>query len=180
MRRNDISSPEFRAKFESTLDKNGPLHPHRPELGRCWNWTGCRNSDGYGNVTVGLKSLGTHRVAWTLWCSRLTSEHVLHSCDNRACANPEHLFLGTHKDNMRDCAVKRRLPRGGLRNSQAKLSPEQVIEIRYLYCAAGMRQTELAALFGISQSQVSNVVRGVHWSLQPSAISPPLQPPDPK
>ncbi len=153
-------TPEDAARFESYVDRSGPVI--RQELGRCWLWIGCHSSDGYGNFRLLRRPVGAHRVAWRLWCGDPADQHVLHRCDNPACVNPGHLFLGDHADNMRDCSSKGRMLRSGERNGRAALSWERVAEMRRLY-ASGARQVDLARQFGMSQQQVSNVVRGAQW-----------------
>lgn len=77
----------------------------------CWNWRGkLFKGTGYGKACYRGKHLGAHRLAAHLWLRHpLTdSRLVLHSCDNRACFNPKHLFVGTHLDNMRDKCSKGR------------------------------------------------------------------------
>lgn len=74
----------------------------------CWEWTGRRDSWGYGKTG---RSARTHRVAWELSHGAIPPGlSVLHRCDNAACVNPEHLYLGTQADNMRDLRERRRMP----------------------------------------------------------------------
>ena len=74
----------------------------------CWLWLGTIDPCGYGRFGVGSRSDGTRRVAtasrvsWELFRGPIGESHVLHRCDNKACVNPDHLYLGTHKDNMQD------------------------------------------------------------------------------
>lgn len=81
--------------------------------GGCWEWQGARSHSGtgYGQVRVGLKILSAHRVAWELATGRPipTGLFICHSCDNRSCINPSHLFLGTRSDNMKDAYAKGRI-----------------------------------------------------------------------
>lgn len=75
----------------------------------CWEWTGARTSRGYGNVWQGNRSTLAHRVSWTVHFGSIPEgKHVLHHCDNPPCVKPEHLFLGDHYANMRDCRQKGR------------------------------------------------------------------------
>ena len=91
----------------------------------CWLWTGRLGSAGYGFVSVGNgKNVGAHRYVWRLLNGPIAvGACVLHRCDNRMCVNPAHLFLGSKRDNARDCAEK-------FRTSKSKLSAEQVRLIR--------------------------------------------------
>lgn len=76
----------------------------------CWNWTGCRNNRGYGKMHYRGKNQYVHRLSASFYLRYdLKSKlQVLHRCDNPACFNPKHLFIGTHADNMRDCVKKGR------------------------------------------------------------------------
>lgn len=93
-------------------------------------------------------------------------EQVLHRCDNPPCVNPAHLFIGTHADNMADMAAKGRQgehARPGKSNGRAVLTPAQVVKLRSRYFTDGIYQHLLAAEFGISQTQVSRIVRKEQW-----------------
>ncbi len=80
--------------------------------GGCWEWTKCRNNRGYGRVQWEGRARMAHRVAWELICGEIPEGvFVCHSCDNRICCKPDHLFLGTHEDNMADMMAKGRKPR---------------------------------------------------------------------
>jgi hypothetical protein len=132
----------------------------------CWEWTAGKCSDGYGNFMTD-RNEGSHRVAWRFSRGHDAGEmHVLHRCDNRACVNPSHLFLGTHADNMADMASKGRKPgKRRMDSPRAAVLPEKSMTgIRYAYSMFGLTQKEIAAAMGCSQQLVSLVIRGERWA----------------
>ena len=153
MRRQAVRTPEdFWARVEEQGDRG------------CRVWTGGRNN-GYGHLRFQGKVRYAHRVAWLLTHGDLpTHLDVLHECDNPPCVNPAHLFLGTHADNMADKAAKGRVPRlRGSLNGHSRVTEAQVVEMRRLYAAGLANQPELAARYGMHQSNVSLIVLGKHW-----------------
>lgn len=130
----------------------------------CIEWRGCRKPDGYGLVNVDGRTRRAHRVAYEKVHGPIPDGmFVCHTCDNRGCVNPEHLWLGTPADNMRDMAEKGRA-RGsrGERHHAAKLTSALVAEIRQR-AAVGELQKDLAAEYGVSRSTVSKVATGRLW-----------------
>lgn len=74
----------------------------------CWEWIAGKDTDGYGRIWVG-KNKTAHTLAYELFNGPVEGLHVLHTCDNPGCVNPDHLVLGTHSDNMRDKSVRKRV-----------------------------------------------------------------------
>jgi hypothetical protein len=156
----------------------------RSAPGECWSWSGATHEAGYGVLGRGGRSHGlarAHRVSWEIHHGPVPEGlWVLHKCDNPICTNPEHLFLGTAADNHADMRAKGRMvppprllgdrnprrirpPKGEL-NGAAKLTDESVREIRRLYMPRVVTLADLATRFGVSESVVGAVVRGVRWS----------------
>lgn len=137
----------------------------------CLNWLGGRQSNGYGRVNFLGTSCYIHRVVYSLWVGRIPKGFdVCHTCDNRICCNPQHLFVGTRKDNMADCVRKGRHVRGdrhskllrGDKGPNAKLSWRSVNSIRALY-GKGIKTKNLADRFGVSVDTIRRIVRGDTW-----------------
>lgn len=142
-----------------------------PDENGCTVWMRSRCRDGYGTIRVDGRTLSTHRVAWELANGPIPpKQHVLHHCDNPPCCNPEHLFLGTHTDNMADRARKGRTNRDsrnqGKANGNAKLTDDLVIEIRHRV-AVGERRSVVAASIGVHRATVDFVVNRKIWSHVP-------------
>src|SRR5690606_2215605 len=91
-----------------------------------------------------------------------TGKVVRHVCDNRGCVNPEHLILGTQKDNIHDCIKRKRFVCGS-KSHFSKLTAEQVIQVKALWRSGKYKQKEIAGLFGIRQQTVSKIVNNVKW-----------------
>lgn len=130
----------------------------------CWIWMMGTDRGGYGRIMVDDKGRTTHRYAWTLAKGPIPAGlHVLHRCDVRCCVNPEHLWLGTNADNLRDAAAKGRLSRSrnvGERNHFSKLTADDVRFIR----ESKERNVTLAEMFQVDASAISNVRRRRNWA----------------
>lgn len=115
----------------------------------CWNWTSALDKNGYGRIWFKDKNQTAHTVAYTVFVGSIPSGlHVRHTCDNPRCINPEHLILGTHVDNMRDKAQRKRVH--GNRNPSAKFSDEQ----RHLARTLSGRVKDIASFLGMSACYV--------------------------
>lgn len=127
-------------------------------------------SNGYAEIKIDrLKSSGllfrdrVHRLSHAHHIGPIPDDQsVLHRCDYRPCWNPDHLFLGTYDDNLKDMAAKDRSAFGE-KNGQARLTEEDVKKIYRLY-AGGMLQREIGDIYGVSQTAVGLIVRGLRWS----------------
>lgn len=135
---------------------------HRDELSGCWIWDRGADKNGYGKVRDGGVDERTHRVAWRLWHGEIpVGIKVLHHCDNPPCFNPDHLFLGTSDDNIKDAAKKERMHK--------KLTFEQVQMIR----GDSRHPAEISASFGISERHVIDIMNGVKRTIIPNRIANP-------
>lgn len=129
----------------------------------CWLWTGLVRPDGYGATRLEGREQGAHRVAWKLFRGRIGPGTVVcHKCDVRACVNPEHLFLGSVAENVRDMRAKGRAP-SGEKHGSAKLTVAQVRRIKTLLAEDRMYISEIAREFGVSETTVRAIKREKTW-----------------
>lgn len=134
----------------------------------CWEWTGCVQSNGYSRIRFDGKTHYGHRVSFMAFVGAiLPGMDICHACDNRKCVNPEHLFMGTRKDNMVDCVKKGRSTRGrafiyGDGTSNAKLSAVDVKNIRFL-SKGGVSLRVLSKNFGVHIDTVRAVIKRKTW-----------------
>ncbi|MGQ0721043.1 MAG: HNH endonuclease [Candidatus Eiseniibacteriota bacterium] len=163
-------------RFWSKVDKSGD----------CWIWTAGSSRNGYGQFHMNGRPHRAPRVAWE-WAHGVIPDglFVCHRCDNPACVNPEHLFLGTPSDNMKDASRKGRvswqrrpwtLPRGndhwanktperrttGERHGMAKLTSTDVVEMRRM-SASGVPNKVLAERFGVHRNTALKIVTHKQW-----------------
>lgn len=125
----------------------------------CWEWTAAmRDPNNYGEFFQNnpRRMVGAHIVSYRMFKGETNGLCVLHKCDNRRCVNPDHLFLGTRKDNMQDCLRKMRLP------SVGKITQADADKIRTM----SGTQESIAAAFGIHQSGVSRILNRKTWARQ--------------
>lgn len=134
----------------------------------CWEWKGCK-WDGYGSFRVGGRkgrSLRSHRIAWTIQNGSIPPGlQVLHKCDNRACCNPNHLFLGTNADNVADKVSKERQNINQFKGEtapSAKINEFDVYKIREMY-KSGHGYAAIGRVMGITRQQVYRIITKRAW-----------------
>jgi len=143
----------------------------------CWEWQGSRLKSGYGQTRAGTRMELTHRMMYIQTVGEIPKGMVImHTCDNPPCCNPNHLKLGTYKDNAQDMIQKGRsvyTPMSGESNPNVTVSAEQVAEIRLLYKGVqhktrpktGPTLKELAVRFKIGISQVKRIISNESWKV---------------
>lgn len=133
----------------------------------CWIWTGPKFPNGYGasRMSNSGPKMNAHRIAWILTNGPIQDGlHVCHNCpggDNPICVRPDHMFLGTCKDNLADCSAKGRMHPGS-QHGMSKLTEEKVIQIRAL-SASGVQQKVIASMFGMSKGVVCSICNRKAW-----------------
>ena len=146
---------------------------HVVKTDTCWLWTGPRLPGGYGR----LGSRYAHRLSYELANGPIpTGLFVCHRCDVRACVNPDHLFVGTQADNVRDCVAKSRQAdpartrHVGESNGRAKLTERDVVQIRKEYAELPRKirvrrgsLAEMAKRYGVTTEMIGLIVRGDNW-----------------
>ena len=159
-RRFDLTDDErFAAKFVVDPETN------------CWVWQRGLGPDGYGSFydrTLTPKGnprmVRSHRWSYERYVGPIPPGHeVCHTCDNPSCVNPEHLFTGTHTDNMRDSSAKGRQGHPGDRNGRARLTADDVRAIRAAYTGQFGQVSELSRQFGVTTATVSKAIRRQTW-----------------
>lgn len=131
----------------------------------CWQWLACHSGD-YGQFSFNGGRIKAHRMAWMLSYGQIPEGYrVCHHCDNKLCVNPEHLYCGTQKDNIRDMMAKGRsqtvgAPQQGELNRNARLTKKEALVIRN----SSLTPKVLTNLYPISLSQIYNIRNGYRWS----------------
>ena len=148
----------------------------------CWQWTAAKDRKGYGKFSMGNyknpdgtkrnSMVSAHRVSYEMFVGAIPKGEgfhgtcVLHKCDNPSCVNPDHLFLGSNADNVRDMDAKRRRvnkqPKGGA-HKNAVLDECQAIEIYRMCMDKVARQKDIAKQFNVCLSTVNHIKTGRLW-----------------
>lgn len=131
----------------------------------CWIWKGSKFTSGYGDLSFFPSERRAHRASWVIHYGKIPKGlHVLHKCDVKDCVNPEHLFLGTHRENMQDMVRKGRRPKiFGTRHGMSKLTEKDILNIRALD-KKSISRLEISKQFNITKENVGYIVRRVTWT----------------
>lgn len=138
---------------------------NKREHDECWEWTAGRFSSGYGSFSLQGKNYGSNRIAYFLKFGFIEKEFFcLHSCDNRTCCNPNHIFTGTNQDNMDDMVKKGRSFHAiGELHGASKLKEKQALDIIFRR-KRGDSLKSIAGLHSISVASVSSIATGRNWA----------------
>lgn len=140
----------------------------------CWGWRGTLTR-GYGGFHYQGHNYKVHRIMWLLVKGNIPERlQVLHKCDNRSCVNPEHLFLGTQSDNMRDMVLKQRNKVRIKTSADLTLDQEAAIRSEYLDNDTQVMQ-QLAARYNVSLLQIRDVLYRVKPRIVPVNVTPQLE-----
>ena len=133
----------------------------------CWLWTGCLTLDKYGRFWFNNKIILAHRFSWEFHNGAIPEElFVCHKCDVRNCVNPDHLFIGTNDDNMKDMKQKGRADRTKKNKGEDVhfhvLTEEQVLDIRSRSKYHGLL-SDLAKEFNLTPSGINRIIKRKTW-----------------
>jgi len=156
----------YRWKYRAmTHEERFWLHVSRRRDDQCWNWKHYTRPNGYAYFGVDGVQIAAHRFSWSLVNGLIPEKmQICHKCDNKKCCNPNHLFLGTCKENIQDAVIK------GLRNTPigerqgfSFLTGEVVEKIREMAKAGGRTQKEIANRFGIKPMHAQSIISRRIW-----------------
>lgn len=128
----------------------------------CWEWQGHIHKNGYGRLTNKRVTGYAHRFIWQAFNGEIPAGmDVCHHCDNRKCVNPDHLFLGSRKDNMQDAKIKGRLQRGVDRYNS--VLTEDVVRRARTMRASGTPVKSIASHFNVAPQTIGKAILGQTW-----------------
>lgn len=142
------------------------------EITGCWNFTGTKDKNGYGRFTVKsiTRSSRAHRLSYLLFVGNIPEGMcVCHHCDNPSCVNPNHLFLGTIRDNNLDKTIKNRVPKGtdhkhhGTNHPSSKINEETVKSIRKSFDEEHKSLAQLSRDYNLKQGHIRKIIKRITW-----------------
>lgn len=147
----------FRERFEKKIGN----------MDDCWQWEGSKSNLGYGHFFMRGKLEQAHRASWKIYKGIIPKgKCVCHTCDNRLCVNPKHLWLGTQADNVKDMMMKGRgIKATPEKNGSAKLTWDKVEKIRNLYKTGNYYYKDLANMFNVCESQIKRINNYWSWKI---------------
>ena len=148
---------EYKQKMRQRISEKSEID----EKTQCWNWKKYKNKDGRGYCHFNNKTIMASRASYLSFIGEISENlEVCHKCDNPSCVNPEHLFIGTHKDNIEDRDLKGRGARG---EKLGKLKEQDILEIRN-FREKGFSQQKIADIFKVRQTTISRILLGKTWN----------------
>jgi hypothetical protein len=154
MRSRYLDDPDVLRRFWNKVDKS--------DVNGCWVWTGAIKDDGYGGFMVRGGFKRAHRLALEFELGDLPRNRLaLHKCNNRRCVrvHPEHVYVGTYADNVSDAKTN-----DSYFNNRRRFTRAEIEDIRQRYAAGGVFQRQLAVEYGVNQSSISEIIRGITWN----------------
>lgn len=131
----------------------------------CWNWIGGKRNNGYGVIFANGRDGSAHQFSYEIHRGPIGSMHVLHKCDNKVCVNPDHLFLGTNRDNVDDKVKKNRAPRGSMHGMA--IGRDRIVAsvrlMRLMY-EDGASAEQIANMTGRAYKTVLRVLKHQRWT----------------
>jgi predicted XRE-type DNA-binding protein len=171
----------FCSKHSSQIARRGSIQPdltpiekfwskvEKGETGECWNWKAGLSSKGYGGIKIkyhGITWNYAHKLSFYLAFGVNAAQYGLvirHKCDNPKCVNPDHLLMGTKKENTADM-LERKRNAFGEKSGTAKLSNSQVKEIKNLIEKVGISNFQIAEKFKVDRTTISKIRNKKTWT----------------
>lgn len=134
---------------------------------QCWIWQNSIDGSGYGCISVNNKKTKAHRLSYILHKGEIPKGLcVCHTCDNRRCVNPDHLWLGTWAENLEDMRNKGRgyflIVPSGSENGRAKLKDNDIRQIRK-YAKEGFTSLEISKLYPVNRNMIDHIIKRRNW-----------------
>jgi hypothetical protein len=160
-----LPTKPFEERFWEKVNKNGPIMPHMDTP--CWEWTASFTTHKYGQLWRREDGycIVANRASWILHFGEIPDGMlVCHHCDNTKCVRPDHMFLGTNQDNSSDMVKKgRSIDQKGEKNYAAKLTDNDVIQMRLLWESGDCGRDELKNLFNVSKGTINRIMSHRGW-----------------